>query len=529
MRWSRRDVLAVGSAAGLLAATHTQAQTAPKRGGTLRAIVNPEPPSLIMGLNQLLTTQQVAGKIYQSLVHYGFDLKPLPRLAKSWTVSPDGLVYTFTLQDNVKWHDGAAFTADDVVFTTTVFLPETHARWRGMFERCSSIKALDPQTVEFTLKQAFGAFIYAFSTSGCPMMPKHIYAGKGDFRQNPANATPIGTGPFKLAEWQKGSFIRLVRHDAYWSPGKPYLDDIYYYVIPDGAQRVAALESGRVDMSQYNDIDYFELPRLRKLPQLEYITKGDEAISPISWLDVNLRLPKFQDKRFRKAMLHAIDRQFIIDNLWFGLGRIANGPIGSRTRFYDESALVKYPYDPARSIALMDEMGLKPDARGIRQRVNILLLPYGEVWTRHAEFVKQSFAKVGIEATIENTDTGGFLQRNSNWDFELCFNFLSQFMEPALGVARAYISSNIRKGIISSNVAGYSNPTVDDLFAKAAVQTDTAAAQKLYSEAQHIISDELPELYLTELEFPIFVNKAFKDVITDGTGPAGDFDSAYKV
>jgi peptide/nickel transport system substrate-binding protein len=179
-------------------------------------------------------------------------------------------------------------------------------------------------------------------------------------------------------------------------------------------------------------------------------------------------------------------------------------------------------------MALLDEMGLKPDGKGVRQRVNVLLLPYGEVWNRHAEFVKQSFGKIGLETTIETTDTGGFLQRNANWDFELCFNFLSQFMEPALGVARTYVSSNIRKGIISSNVAGYSNPVVDDLFARASVQTDTAAAQKLYSEVQHIISDEVPEIYLTELEFPVFINKAFKEVNVDGSGPGGDFEGAYK-
>ena len=187
---------------------------------------------------------QVAGKIYQSLLRYSFELKPTPCLARSWAISPDGHVYTFALEPNMKWHDGQPFTADDVVYSTTEFLPETHARWRAMRDRCSSIKAIDAHTVEFTLKEPFGAFIYAFSASGCPMMPKHVYAGKGDLRANPANDTPIGTGPFKLAEWQKGSFIHLVRHADYWVPGKPYLDDIFYYIIPDGAQggaRAAAL------------------------------------------------------------------------------------------------------------------------------------------------------------------------------------------------------------------------------------------------------------------------------------------------
>ena len=525
MHITRRGLIATAGAAAVATTARAQA----KRGGTLRSIVNPEPPGLIMGLNQLLPTLMVGGKIYQSLLRYGFDLKPTPCLAQSWTISPDGTVYTFKLQPNVKWHDGEPFTADDVVFSTTEFLKETHARWRAMFERCSSIKATDANTVEFTLKQPFGAFIYAFSASGCPMTPKHLYAGKGDFRQNPANNTPIGTGPFKLAEWKKGEFIHLVRHAEYWAPGKPYLDEIFYYVIPDGAQRVAALESGRVDMAQYQDIEFFELPRLRKMPQLDFTTKGSEAISPISMLDVNLRLPKFQDKRFRKAMMHAIDHQFIIDNLWFGLGKVANGPIASTTRFYDDAALVKYPVRPrARDRA----DGRDGAEAGLERRA-----PAGEDCSRcptarcgrgTRNSSSSRSARSASTPRSRSTDTAGLLQRDANWDFELCFNYLSQFMEPALGVARTYVSSNIRKGIISSNVTGYSNPAVDDLFARASVQTDEAAAQKLYSEAQHIISDDVPELYLTELEFPVFTNKAFKDVIVDGSGPAGDFEGAYK-
>jgi peptide/nickel transport system substrate-binding protein len=189
---------------------------------------------------------------------------------------------------------------------------------------------------------------------------------------------------------------------------------------------------------------------------------------------------------------------------------------------------VPYPYDPKRAIALLDEMGLKPDARGVRQRVTILALPYGEVWTRQAEFIKQQFAKVGIEATIETTDAAGFVQRNANWEFELCFNFLSQFMDPAIGVARTYISSNIRKGVISSNVEGYSNPVIDDVFARAPLQTSEAESQKLYSEAQRIISDDVPVLYLTELQFPTFITRNFHDLVIDASGPLAEFDEAWK-
>jgi peptide/nickel transport system substrate-binding protein len=254
---------------------------------------------------------------------------------------------------------------------------------------------------------------------------------------------------------------------------------------------------------------------------------GPESVAPESWLDVNLRSAPFSDKRFRQALTHAIDREFIVKNLFFGIGKPASGPIATSTRFRDDAAVKRYAHDPAKAIALLEEMGLKPDARGVRARVKLLGLPYGEVWTRQAEFVKQQLARVGIEVTIESVDTATWAQRNANWDFELSFNFVSQFMHPAVGVARTYISSNIRKGVISTNVMGYSNPRVDQLFDQAASATSDADAQKAYSEIQAIVTDEVPLIYLTELQFPIFINKKFRNVIVDGNGPLSEFDEAY--
>ena len=126
----RLSVLA--ALAGLLCAggSAAVAQEAPVKGGTLNMIAQPEPPMLMVGLNTQGPTLYVGGQIYQSLLTYGTDLKPLPSLAKSWVISDDGLTYTFTLQDNVKWHDGKPFSADDVVFTADKFLREAHPRWR---------------------------------------------------------------------------------------------------------------------------------------------------------------------------------------------------------------------------------------------------------------------------------------------------------------------------------------------------------------------------------------------------------------
>jgi peptide/nickel transport system substrate-binding protein len=329
--------------------------------------------------------------------------------------------------------------------------------------------------------------------------------------------------------WVKGNHIHLVRNDDFWKPDRPYLDEIYDRVIPDAASRALALETGQVDLAQGSVIEAFDVPRLEAMPQLEMFTRGYETVAPVSWLEINHRIEPLGDKRFRQAMMHAIDREFIIENIYFGLGRAARGPINSVTRYFDASALKTYDYDPEQAIALLDEMGLEPDQDGVRARIDMMILPYGEVWTRQAEFVKQQLREVGIEVTLEANDAGGWVQRIGNWDYETSFDFASQFMDPAMGVARTYISSNIRQGVPFTNTMGYSNPRVDELFADAATQTDPAKAQAMYSEVQSILTEDVPVVWLTELEWPIFVNTRVKDVIIDANGPSSEFDQAYIV
>jgi peptide/nickel transport system substrate-binding protein len=522
-----RTTLTAAALAAALAIPGLAAAQDPQRGGTMNIIVQPEPPILVLGLNQQGPTQTVAGKIYQGLLTYDFNLKPRPELAESWEVSPDGRTYTFRLVKNARWHDGKPFTAHDVVFTTKTFLMETHPRARAVFARCESIEAVDDHTVRFVLKEPFGPFLQAFEVSSAPMMPKHIYEGT-DYKANPANATPIGTGPFKFKAWAKGSNIHLVRNDDYWKPGKPYLDEIYFRVVPDAASRSVALEQGTVQQTQFNDIETFDVPRLKALPSVEMTTKGYEFFAPLSWIEINTRVKPLDDKRFRQAMMHAIDRGFIRDKIWFGLGRPATGPVNSVTRFH-EPDVRKYPHDPKKAEALLDEMGLKKGADGTRAKVKLLVMPYGETWTRLGEYVKQAMKRVGVDVTLETTDSAGWVNRVSNWDYELTFNFVYQYGDPALGVSRTYVSDNIRKGVMFSNTMGYANPQVDTLFAQAAKAVKDEERQQLYSAAQKILVEDVPVAWLLEMEFPTFVDKRFKNAVTSAIGVNESYDGVYMV
>lgn len=495
------------------------------RGGTLDVIIQPEPPVLVAAINQQAPTLTVAGKIYQSLLKFDFDQSPRPGLAKSWEMSDDGLTYTFHLEETVKWHDGTPFTAEDVVFSTTKILPETHARARGNFARCESITATDAHTVVFKLKEPFGPFLQCFEMSSCPIMPKHLYEGT-DYRNNPHNAKPIGTGPWKFAEWERGSHIRLVRNDEYYKPGQPYLDEIIYRIVPDAASRALALENGTVDLTQWGDVEMFDVPRLKQLPHVEFTTKGYEFYAPLLWLEFNNRIKPMDDKRFRQAVMHAIDKDFLVRKVLFGLARPATGPMSKATKFYDPKVKI-YDFNPAKAIALLDEMGLKPGADGKRAKITYLVPPYGEVWMRFAEYIRQALSKVGIEVVLEAIDVAGWATRVGNWDFEVTAPWLYQFGDPALGVSRTYVSSNIRKGVLFSNTSGYSNPKVDALFAEAAIAVDPAKRQALYSEVQRLLVEEVPVGWLVELDFPTMYDKRFHDLVVSAIGVNDDFDQAW--
>ncbi|MEC7257076.1 MAG: ABC transporter substrate-binding protein, partial [Pseudomonadota bacterium] len=390
---------------------------------------------------------------------------------------------------------------------------------------CESIKATGDYTVEFKLKEPFGPFLLAFETSSAPMMPKHIFDGT-DFKNNPANDAPVGTGPFKLAEWARGSHIRLEANPDYYREGEPGLTEIFYRVIPDGASRAVALETGEAQLSQFSDIETFDVQRLAALPHLDLTTKGYEFFSPVLWYEPNLRREPFNDIRFRKAMRHLLDPNFIVERIMFGLASPATGPIASTTKFYDGD-VASYEQSVEKATALLDEMGLTPDADGKRVTIHHLVVPFGEMWTRLAEYFRQAMAAGGIEVILDSSDVAGFAETVSNWNFDTTCNMLYQFGDPALGVARSYISSNIRKGVMFSNTEGYENAEVDRLFAEAAVQTTEEARQDLYSQAQKILVEELPVLWMTEQKFATLHDNRIQDLIVGATGVNGNFAKAH--
>ncbi|MCM2251663.1 MAG: ABC transporter substrate-binding protein [Ramlibacter sp.] len=521
---SRRAVFAIALAASALAVgVPANAQGKPTPGGVLTASLFPEPPSLNPALQQVLGTQMVASKIYESLIVYSKKLEPTPGLARSWTVSPDRLTYTFNLQQGVKWHDGKPFTSADVLFTYKEILANS-PRTRGLMENVAELRAPDTGTVVFRLKSPYSAFLYAFDIGGGAILPKHLFEGT-ELATNPRNNAPVGTGPFKFAKWERGSHVELVRNTEYWRPGLPYLDGITYRVIPDAASRRLALEQGTVMQVAPTEIEPFDIGRLAKNANLKSTQEGGEYWAPMIWIEMNNSLAPFNDRRFRQAMMYALDRKFMVEKIFFGQGLVSTGPIHHKTRFYSPD-VQRYAPDLKKAVALLDEMGLKADAKGVRATVSYIPLPYGEVHRRMAEYLKLSLAKVGIVVNIESTDVGTWVKRVGAGDYQMAGNGVFQYGDPAIGVARTYLGTNIRKGLMFSNTAQYRNEDVDKLFQQAA-QAPDAERSALYAAIQRKVVEDVPVLWIMDQLGSTFLHKRANDAITTGLGVAGSYSEAW--
>lgn len=519
---------AVSGLAGALLALALASGTAlaQEQGGTLNLIVQPEPISLNPGINRLGPATFVGNKIYDSLLGYSQkDIAPIPRLAESWTISPDGKTYTFKLRAGVTWHDGQPFTAKDVAFSLGEFLPAQHARSRDLRAEIDRIETPDELTVVFILKAPYPAFLRSLNVA---IVPAHKYAGVTDFRSAPANAEFIGTGPFKLAEWKKGSIIRLVRNEKYWDAGKPYLDEIDFQIIPDANSRAIAFETGQVDVLRSGDVENFDIPRLSTLDGAAIREDGWEFLQPIGYVHINNRNPILADVKVRQAITHAIDRDFIINTIFAGFGKPINGPISHISAYKDASVETVYPFDPKKAAELLDEAGHKPGADGTRFTIRLVPLPYGELWSRQAEYLREALGAVGIKVEIESVDVAGWFKRLTTFDYDIAQNFVYTTADPGIGISYGYKTvKGDNAGSTGGNVNGYSNPEVDALLDQGAHEADETRRKEIYARVQQIISREVPLVWTHDIVFPTIYRDKVQDLITTALGTDDNFAGVW--
>lgn len=465
----------------------------PQMGGSIVVAVATDPG----GLNPAVTTQNgvhlVCGSIFSGLVAQDFELNPVPDLATSWEVSPDGRVYTFHLAQTAEFHDGTPVTSEDVKFTFEQILLKYHSRTRASIgDKLQQITTPDLHTVVFEFDKPYAAFLQLIDVTNAPVMPKHLYDNT-DPLTNPHNVKPIGSGAFKFQEWAKGDHITLVKNEKYFKMGKPYLDRVVYQVMPASASAAIAFENGETDY--FLNPSPLDLERLRKMPGVVVTDKGREGYASVETVVLNLARAPLSDVRVRQAMAYAIDKNYIVDKIAFGMGKPATGPISSYLKWAHNPNLPKYERNLPLANQLLDEAGLKPDNAGVRFHLKTV---YAASYAKIIETLRDQLREVGIILDLEQMEFSAAVdQIYLKKDFDVGFSSFENGPDPDIGVKRTVVSSNIG-AIPFSNGASYRNPRIDELFELAASETDRQKRAAYYFEAQEILVRDVPYLWIYE-------------------------------
>lgn len=493
----------------LLATPAALAAPAARYGGTLVVRTFGDPGTLNGGITTASVTHTVADSIFNGLVQLDAQFRVAPDLAEHWSISPDGRTYTFTLARSVRWHDGRPFTSADVKFTYEQILLKYHARTRAGLEGVlEAVEAPDPATVVFRFRTPFGAFLQRADVTEAPILPRHLYEGT-DILRNPANANPVGTGPFKFKEWVRGSQVVLVKNERYFKRGLPVIDQVVFRVLPEPGLAVIALERGEVDFM--DSVPAADVERLRGSQgiRLAPTLAGPGGSFCISTLIPNLTRPPLDNLKVRQAIFHAINRDFVVLAVLGGLGRVATAPISRGITWAAHPALPQYRYNPDRANALLDDAGLLRGAGGIRFRLTYVA---ATTQIRYAEVIRDNLRDVGIEVIVVPLEFTATQQRVFvRRDFDLAFASYCNGPDPDIGVKRMYVSSNIQP-IPFSNGAAYRNPRIDDLFDQAAQSLDLKERGRIYRQIQEIINRDIPYVWLVETFRYVGFNTDLRDL-----------------
>lgn len=440
-------------------------------------------------------THPVTDQIFNGLVGLDAELNPVPELAERWHIEDDGRTYRFTLRDGVRWHDGTPFTSGDVKFTFDNALLKYHSRTRAALEGLLlGIETPDDRTALFRLKRPYSPLLQRLDVVEASIIPRHQYAGQ-DLLSGEPTRNPVGTGPFRFVSYAPGNNLVLARNPLYFRKGMPGVDRLVFRIFPNPAMSVAALEKGEVDY--VGAVPGADADRLRKTPGI-VVVAGSGGSGGSLCQDVlipnNTRTP-FSDLRVRRAVAHAIDREFIVDRVYFNQGTPATGPISHLLTWAYTPETRQYPHDVVAARKLLDEAGFKPGSNGERFTITFT---HAANQQRLAQALRQQLRDVGITVNLQTLDFNAAVEQVFvKKTFDLGFASFCNGADPDIGVRRVYVSSNIGP-FPFSNGAGYRNARIDQLFDLGSEPVDRSARRHYYVEIQQTLADDVPYFWLID-------------------------------
>ena len=471
---------AVAIALAMLAALGPAAAQTKKDSVVLGMILEPAP-----GLDPTMAPAAAIGEVVhlsvlEGLTKINMDGRITPLLAESWTVDPDGKVYTFKLKKGVKFHDGEAFDSSDVKwsFERAKAPGSTNKAKKAVFDNISRIDTPDANTVIVVLNNADGNFLFRMGENTAVIL---------DPKSAPTTATnPVGTGPYKFDSWAKGASITLLKNDQYRDAAKVAMKKVTFRFINDPAAQVAALLAGDIDgMPRYGALE--SLKQFQGDPRFSVALGGTEGKTIVA---INNKKKPFDDVRVRRAIAAAIDRKSIIDGAQEGFGTpIGSHMVPSDAGYIDLTAM--NPHDVDKAKALLKEAG-------VALPLNVTLtLPPPPYARKGGEIVAAELAQVGINAKIENVEWAQWLSGPFKGNYDLT---VISHVEPL----------DFDKYGDPGYYWGYDSQAYRDLLNSYNTTTDAKGRLKLLGDIQRKLATDSVNAFLFQLPQFAVGNKRLK-------------------
>lgn len=435
--------------------------------------------------------------VFSGLTRHNPDMSIAPGMAKSWEVSKDGLTWTFHLRDDVLWHDGVKFSADDVKFTIEQALnPKINAAAKASFEEVKSVEVIDDNTLKIHLKSPFPPLLDVLSIG---ILPKHILQNR-DVSSDEYNNKPIGTGPYRVVKWQKGSYIAFEANDKFYL-GKPKTPKMILKFVPDFNVRAYEVKSADVDValiepSLVNEFIKNDKVKILKMPSADYRA-----------LMFNFKNEILKQKSVRDAINYAIDRQNIAKSILHGYGFAANNPIQTSWANDENSPKFTYDINLAKKILQKDGWQLKDgilQKDGKKLEFDIYAFNSDPLRVTLANIISSELKKIGIKANPIAKNHGSF-------SIDKVDSFVIGWgspLDPDMQTYRVFSSSmNASKNETGWNYNHYSDKAVDEALLRARTASDINDRKQWYAKFIKALHENPPFAFIVYIDYPLVYNK----------------------
>src|SRR5262245_34599229 len=478
--------------AGLLALAGAPAiAVAQPAAGTLVVGVVAEPVNLDPAQVTDLNSNRVSRRVAETLLAFADESTQIvPGLAESWTISRDGLTYTFKLRKSVKFHDGTPFNAEAVKFSIERQINTEHPAYKlgkypfsnYFFGNVKSVDVVDDSTVRFVLKEPRASFLAVLTAGAASIVsPTAVRKSGADYP-----LSPVGTGPFRFVSWDRGQRVVLEKNPDYWKfPVK--LERVIYRPIVEDQARLTELLTGSLDLIVGVPPDFVaQLEGNAKVALLKQVG------AHVWYLGINNQKKPFDDKRVRQALNYAVNKEAIVKDVLKGTGAVSRGPVLPDTWGADPT-LKAYPYDPERARKLLAEAGypggfattlwVPESGSGMQSPVAM------------STVIQSNLKAVGVNVTLQTMEWGAFLAKLRSKEQDLfALSWMAGAEDPDLVIYPLLHSSQWTPG--GPNRALYKNPRLDDLLHQARIVTDQAKRAELYREAQRVLVEDPPWIFI---------------------------------